>query len=200
LTLPRIGLLGGSFDPPHVAHLALAHSALSHLGLDELRWLPAGLAWQKTRGAAPAEHRRAMVALAIDGEPRFVLDERELRRPGPSYTVDSLRELHAERAAEWFLVIGQDQYANLHTWHQWTALIALATLAVAAREGCAPVPAAPLAAQPHRVTAVPLPRLDVSSSEIRRRIAAGEDIHDMVPAAVARYIDLHHLYRGRPGS
>jgi nicotinate-nucleotide adenylyltransferase len=200
LRVPRIGLLGGSFDPPHRAHLALARTALEHLALDEVRWLPAGLAWQKTRRAAPAAHRRAMVALAIEGEPRFVLDDRELRRAGPSYTSDTLRELHAERAAEWFLVIGQDQYANLHTWHEWEALLPLATLAVASRGGEAPSPDPALAGRAHRVAVLPLPRLDVSSTEIRRRVAAGEDIRDMVPTAVASYIDRHHLYRDRSGS
>lgn len=198
--MPRIGLLGGSFDPPHNGHLALARTALEHLALDEVRWLPVGRQWQKGGSASPAEHRVAMVALAVEREPRFVLDDREVKRPGPSYTVDTLRELAAERAADWFLVVGQDQYANLHTWHRWADLLPLATLAVASRGGADPAPQGPLAAQPHRAVPLPLPRIDVSSSEIRRRVAAGEDIGDMVPAPVARYIALHHLYRGQPGS
>jgi len=200
LGLKRIGILGGSFDPPHDAHLALARSALEHLSLDEVRWVPAGLQWQKTRQPAPAQDRRAMVALAIEGEPRFVLDDRELRRAGPSYTVDTLRELQAGEPAEWFLILGQDQYANLPTWHDWRELLSRATLAVASRNGIVPMPGAALAAVPHRVAALPMPRMDVSATDIRARAAAGQPIDAMVPAAVARYIDLHRLYRGRTGS
>ncbi len=196
--MKRIGLLGGSFDPPHHAHLALAHAALEHLQLDELRWLPAGDPWQKTRRLASAADREAMVRLAIEGEPRFVLDDRELRRSGPSYTVDTLRELQAGEQAEWFLVLGQDQYANLHTWHDWPELLRRVTLAVAARAGIEPAPSKLVAAAPHRMQVVPLPPLAVSATEIRERIAAGRDYTDMVPDAVARYIDRHHLYRGHP--
>jgi len=191
----RIGLLGGTFDPPHNAHLALARSARDHLALDEVRWLPAGLQWQKAQPASPAAHRVAMVALAIDGEPRFVLDDRELRRAGPSYTIDTVRELQAHESAEWFLVIGRDQYINLPTWHEWHELVKRVTLAVASRDGIAPAAPAALAAVPHRVELLPMPRTDVSATEIRRRAAAGEPLDDMVPAPVASYIDRHHLYR-----
>ena len=198
--MKRIGLLGGSFDPPHNAHLALAHAALEHLRLDELRWLPAGDPWQKKRRLASAADREAMVRLAIAGEPRFVLDDRELRRSGPSYTVDTLRELQASEQADWFLVLGQDQYANLHTWHDWPELLQRVTLAVAARAGIEPAPSEPVAATPHRMQLVPLPPMAVSATEIRQRIAAGREYTDMVPEAVARYIDRHHLYRGYPRS
>jgi nicotinate-nucleotide adenylyltransferase len=198
--LKRIGLLGGSFDPPHDAHLALARSALEHLRLDEVRWLPAGLQWQKTQQPATADDRKAMVALAIEGEPRFALDDRELRRAGPSYTIDTLRALQAEEAAEWFWILGQDQYANLPTWHEWRELLRRVTFAVASRDGVAPTPSAALAAVPHRVVALPMPLIGVSATEIRRRAAAGLDIDDMVPAEVARYIGLHRLYRGHTGS
>jgi nicotinate-nucleotide adenylyltransferase len=196
----KIGLLGGTFDPPHHAHLALAHSALDHLGLDEVRWLPAGLQWQKADTPSSAADRRAMVALAIEGEPRFRLDDRELRRSGPSYTIDTVRDLQAHEPAEWFLIIGQDQYANLPTWHEWQALLPGVTFAVASRDGVAPTAPAALAGLPHRVAALPLPRIDVSATEIRRRVAAGEPVDDMVPPTVASYIDRHHLYRGRSGS
>jgi nicotinate-nucleotide adenylyltransferase len=106
----RIGLFGGSFDPVHNAHLALAHSALQALKLDELRWQPAGQPWQKARALTPAVHRQAMIRLAIAGEPRFVLDRIELEREGPSFTLDTVRTLQdQEPQAQWFLIIGQDQ-------------------------------------------------------------------------------------------
>jgi len=197
----RIGLFGGSFDPPHNAHLALAHVALQHLSLDELRWIPAGQPWQKSRELAAPEHREAMVELAIEGEPRFMLERCELRRTGASYTLDTLNELQAATpGVQWFLILGQDQYSRLHTWHGWNELLHKATLAVACRDGDAVQANPQVAGTPHAMLTLPLPRIDVSSTAIREAIAAGRDITDMVPAAVARYIDRHRLYRGHPRS
>ena len=195
----RIGLFGGTFDPVHNAHLALAHAALTHLQLDELRWIPAGQPWQKDREIAPAADREAMVELAIQGEPRFMLERSELQRNGPSYTLDTVRELQAgEPQAQWYLVIGQDQYAGLHTWRGWQELLERVTLAVANRPGASASADPEVMRLAHRPIALPM--MDVSSTEIRRRIAAGQGIDDLVPAAVARYIDQHHLYRGSPRS
>lgn len=197
----RIGLFGGSFDPVHQAHLALARTALHSLQLTELRWVPVGHAWQKERRLAEASHRVAMLhaALQAEQEPRFVIDDCEVRRGGPSYTVETLRELHAaRRGAELFLIIGQDQYAGLHTWHDWTDIVQLATLAVAARADAAVRPGAELAATPHRMVPVPLPAMHVSSTTVRARLARGEPAASLVPAllpvTVAGYIDSHHLY------
>ena len=132
----RVGLFGGSFDPVHNAHLALARAALAELQLDEVRWVPAGQPWQKARALTAAVHREAMLRLALAGEPRFVLDRTEIRRPGPSYTLDTVRELAAAQpGTEWFLIIGHDQYAGLHTWNGWQELLARVTLAVANRPG-----------------------------------------------------------------
>lgn len=197
---PRVGLLGGSFNPPHLAHLALGRTARQALALDELRWLPVGNPWQKAGLALAApEHRLAMLAALLADEPGSVVDDRELRRAGPSYTLDTVRALQAERpeVAEWHLVIGQDQYARFDTWHGWQELLARVSLAVAAREGLtqvAPPPA--LANHPHRLQVLPLPRLDISASAVRRRCAAGEDVRDMVGEAVAGYIARHQLYTG----
>lgn len=198
--MTRIGLYGGSFDPPHHAHLALGRTALEHLKLDELRWVPAGAQPQKARQLAPVADRQAMLAAMIAGEPRFVLEPCELWRAGPSYTIDTVRALQADTPGDWFLVLGQDQYANLHTWRDWQDLVQRVTLAVAARDGVEPAPHPTLAAVPHRIVTLPLPRTDVSSSEVRARIAAGREYTDMVPPAVARYIDRHALYRGPSGS
>lgn len=194
MTARRIGLFGGSFDPPHNAHVALAEAALAALALDSVRWIPAGLAWQKARTLTDGPHREAMVQAAIAGEPRFVLDRIELERAGASYTLDTVRALRArEPGADWVLIIGADQYAGLHTWSHWRELLGLVTLAVANRPGPLPPVSAEVLRFPHRV--VPLPMLDISSTEVRSRVAAGLPIDSMVPPAVARYIDRHGLYR-----
>jgi nicotinate-nucleotide adenylyltransferase len=195
----RIGLFGGSFDPVHNAHLALARIALHELRLDQLRWVPAGNPWQKARHPTPAVHRLAMLRLAIAGEPRFAIDECELKREGPSYTLDTVRELQAATPdAQWFLLIGQDQYRNLHTWFGVQQLLQRVTLVVAQRPGSADDADARVRAAPRVLLA--LPPMDVSATEIRARAAAGQDISSLVPPAVAQYIHQHRLYRGTAGS
>lgn len=202
----RIGLMGGSFDPVHTAHLALARTALSHLSLAQVRWIPVGQPWQKARQLAAPEHRLAMVTLATADEPCFVVDDTEIRRGGPSYTLDTVRELQAREAGsgggsaatEWVLIIGQDQYANLPTWHGWRELIDRVTLAVACRGDQRPRPAPELADTPHRMVELPMPPMTVSSTDIRARLAQGEAADTLAPAmvspAVARYIANHQLY------
>jgi nicotinate-nucleotide adenylyltransferase len=192
----RIGLFGGSFDPVHNAHLALARHALHELALDELLWVPTGQAWHKTRALSAAAHREAMLRLAIDGMPRSRVETCELRRDGPSYTLDTVRELQAARpAAQWFLVIGQDQFAGLHTWHGFAELLQRVTLAVALRPGTPPAADARVLAAARRE--LQLPAMDISSSAIRERVAAGKGIDALVPPSVAQYIDRHHLYSSR---
>jgi nicotinate-nucleotide adenylyltransferase len=197
--LKRIGLFGGTFDPVHLAHVALARSARDDLQLDEVRWVPVGNPWQKARTITAAVHREAMVKLAIEGEPRMRLERIELERAGPSYTLETVRELQArEPGATWFLVIGQDQYAGLHTWNGWRELLGRVVLAVANRPG----PLAPVDPEvlrgPHQ--SVPLAMLDISATDIRARAAAGLDISSLVPPQVARYIDSHRLYAATPRS
>jgi nicotinate-nucleotide adenylyltransferase len=191
------GLFGGSFDPPHLAHLALARAALEQLALDRLVWMPAARSPHKSaQPPAPAADRVAMLRLLTAGEPRFEVDERELHRAGPSYTVDTLRALHAEHpATDWWLVIGQDQYAHFDTWHEWRAILALAGLAVAARDTLAVAPAPGLAGCPHAMRVLALPPLPHSATAARARSAAGQDVAALVGAPVARYIAHHHLYR-----
>ncbi|HNU10274.1 MAG TPA: nicotinate-nucleotide adenylyltransferase [Rubrivivax sp.] len=195
----RLGLFGGSFDPVHRAHLALAEAALDALALDRVLWLPAGQPWQKARAMTPAADRVAMLRLALAGQPRFVLDPRETERCGPSYTLDTVRELRAEHpAARLFLLIGQDQFAGFHTWKGWREILQQLELAVAARPGVEPG-ADPQVLQ-HRWHRLPLPPLAISSTAIRARVAAGEPIDDLVPPEVARYIDRQGLYRAASGS
>ena len=195
----RIGLFGGTFDPVHRAHVALAKTALEQLGLDELRWVPTGHSWQKPDAPAPAADREAMVRLAVEGEPRFRVDVRELRRGGPGYTLETVREMQGEQpGAAWFLVIGQDQYEGLHTWHDWPELLSRVTLAVAQRSGGRPAGAHPDVQRAARHV-VALPMMDVSSTEVRARVAAGLAIDDLVPGAVARYMARHRLYRPGDG-
>ena len=191
--MSRVGLFGGTFDPVHNAHVALARSALDALALQEVRWVPAGQPWQKP-GVSEAPHREAMVRLAIAGESRFVLDRIEIERTGPSYTLDTVRALAAARpGTEWVLLIGADQYAGLHTWNGWRELLGQVTLAVANRPGLQRAPDAEVLRHPHRV--VPLPMLDIAATDIRARVRSGQDISQLVPPAVARYIDSHGLYR-----
>jgi len=194
----RLGMFGGAFDPPHLAHVALARAAVQQLGLDELRVFPTGQAWHKSRTLTSAEHRLAMAALAFGEVARAVVDGRELSRNGPTYTVDTLLELRAEQPdADLFLVIGADQAEALHSWHRGEAILSLATLGVAAR--ARPMPdASPFdtsSLPAGRWQAVELPPMPVSATEIRARVAAGQGIDHLVPDGVARYIDQHYLYR-----
>ena len=190
----HFGIFGGSFDPVHNAHVALARVALAELRLDELLWVPAGQPWQKSRGLTPPADREAMVRLAIADEPRFALSRIELERSGPSYMIDTVRELRAARpGANWFLVIGQDQYAAFHTWQGWQELLGLVTLVIADRPDTTHAVDPQVLAAAH--AAVTLPMMDVSSTDIRGRVMNGQGIADLVPAPVARYIARHHLYR-----
>lgn len=200
--------MGGSFDPVHQAHVALATVALQQLHLDEVRWIPVGQPWQKARQLASAEHRLEMVRLATAHEPRFVVDPIETNRAGPSYTTDTVRSLQQceqgsldTLADRWFLIIGQDQYANFHTWQGWLELIQRVTLAVANRAGQSPQPSSELSAQPHRMVELPLPAMTVSSTDIRAHLARGDAPQILVPTmvsnAVARYIAHHQLYAPR---
>jgi nicotinate-nucleotide adenylyltransferase len=133
--------------------------------------------------------------LTIAGEPRFAIDRREIERQGPSYTLDTVREIGAEQpGAEFFLIIGQDQYAGLHTWHGWQELLGRVVLAVANRPGVTARVHADVIRHPHRV--VPLAMLDIAATDVRAKVARGEALTGLVPVAVERYIDQHHLYAG----
>lgn len=194
----RVGVFGGAFDPPHVAHRALVDAAIGQLGLDELRIVPTGYAWHKASVLSPADHRLAMARLAFADVAKVVVDPRETRRNGPSYTIDTLRELGAALpGAEFFLVIGQDQAAALTTWRDWEEVLRLAIICVAARSDLsgATRPYLPRVELQARFRQLNFPNFPVSATGIRQRLASGQCVAPLVCDAVARYIADHHLYQ-----
>jgi nicotinate-nucleotide adenylyltransferase len=198
----RIGVFGGAFDPPHNAHVALAEAALAQLSLDELRIFPTGQAWHKARGLTAPAHRLAMAERAFGPLPRVVVDPREVQRPGPTYTLDTLHELQRENpSAQLVLIMGADQAAALPRWHGWLEILSIAIISIAHRLESAvssarfdpqTLPGLPAGA---RFEMLDLPPMNTSATDIRARAARGDDITRLVPPAVARYIDRHHLYR-----
>jgi nicotinate-nucleotide adenylyltransferase len=185
-----IGLFGGSFDPVHHGHLIVGQTAAEKLGLEVLRFVPAReQPFKRGRHRTSPQHRAAMLSLATAGTPGFEVELSELQRPGPSYTVDTLRALRErEPGSEFVLLLGADAAADLAAWREADQIPRLARIAVFARPG-SPVPASPW------VTAVvEVPAIDISATEVRRRVARGHTIRYWVPDAVAEYIGKHRLY------
>jgi len=195
---PRLGVLGGSFDPVHLGHLILAQAAVGHLRLDRLLLMPVGVpAHKRGRPLASVEDRIAMLRLAARGNPALRVSTLEARRPGVSFTVETLEALaRAEPEATWHFVMGEDSLREFGTWREPDRILELARLAVVPREGKAR--AAVRAALRRRVTFVPMPAIGISSSEIRRRVARGASVRYWVPDAVLAYLKRHELYRSRP--
>jgi nicotinate-nucleotide adenylyltransferase len=194
-----VGVLGGTFNPPHVGHLACARAARAALGLDVVLLVTALRSPHKEVASDPgAEVRYELCRAAVAGEPGLGVSRVELERPGPSYTVDTLRAMHSERPdSELTLIVGGDMAADLPTWREPAAMLDLAQLAVAERAGSARDLIAErlaLLAEPDRVTYLDMPRVDVSSSMVRERVARGESIDGLVPDAVARLIAERGLY------
>ncbi len=196
--MARIGLLGGTFDPIHQGHLKAAAAALDCADLDEVLLVPAGKPPHKRNTRASARDRLAMSRLAAAGRPGFGVWDWEARRPGPSYTVDTLRAFRAERPAdEPFLVLGWDAARDLRSWRQPEAVLRLAGLVVVARPGLdSPTPEALRAAgiDPDRVTLCLIETPDLAATSIRRRAARHESLDGLVPAPVENYIREHGLY------
>ncbi len=186
----KVGVFGGSFDPVHIGHLVAAEQAAERLGLERVRFVPAGQHPLKTGHHAGAEHRLAMVEAAIRDNPRFVLDPREARRSGPSYTVDTLRALAAESPGDaLFLLLGADATRELSAWRDVPGIAGLATIVALTRPGTPP-PAHPLIARVVEITGI-----DVSATSIREAVRRGESVRYLVPRAVEEYIAGHGLYR-----
>ena len=211
-----IGILGGTFDPIHFGHLRLAEEMLELANLRQIRFIPTGIPPHRNAPQVSAQHRSAMVRLAITDQPAFVLDEREVERTAPCYTVNTLRELRAELGAAQplCLLMGGDAFLQLHTWHEWEQLFGLAHIVVGYRPGftleerihgataelqrhyqqrlCA---VNALSQQPcGGITELAIPKLEISATDIRRRVAEGRTIRYLLPSAVANYIHQHQLY------
>ena len=184
---PTAGILGGTFDPVHNAHLAMARAALEELKLDKILFMPTGAPRYRTPAVASSEHRLAMLRLALADNPSFEIDARELAPGASGYTVDTLKELRLELGGHLplWLLMGADQYAKLDTWHRPEDVKRLARIAVFARPGVA---------LKGNVPVIPMEPMPVSASEIRARAARGEDIAELVPPAVASYVARHRLY------
>ena len=197
----RLGVFGGAFDPPHLAHVALAQAALAQLALDALHIVPTGQAWHKARRLSAAADRLAMTRLAFAGLERVVVDEREIQRAGPSFTVDTLGALQVEYpGANLYLILGADQVAALPNWHRWQEVLKIAIICIADRAYYTGAEDAfnPELQAAHPVVTLQLPLMPVSATDIRQQIASADpgspDWHGLVPEPVASYIEHHRLY------
>lgn len=195
--LPRIGLLGGSFDPVHEAHVALALAALQHLKLTGVQFIPAAQPWQRRPLQASETQRLAMLRLALAGHAGLSINTSELDRGGPTYTIDTVSAL--PQNARYIWVLGADQLANFCTWRDWQGIVERVGLAVAQRPGSPlQVPAALLewlAQHQSHIEELPFEPRPVSASDIRARQARGDSLEGLVAPAVAQYIKTQNLYR-----
>lgn len=207
-----IGIYGGTFDPIHYGHLRPALEIVQTLGLGQMRFIPARTPPHRSTPAATAEQRLAMLRLAIDGQTQFVADDRELRRPGPSYMVDTLRSLRADLPGQPLgLVLGLDAFLGLPSWNRWEQIATLAHLLITRRPGSHPEWPAPLAGLVHermaqdpgelaqdtagRLLLLDTIQLDISATAIRAQIAVGGDPRFLLPDTVLDYIRREGLYR-----
>lgn len=197
LNRPRWGIFGGTFDPPHCGHLVAAEAVRDQLGLDRVILMVAGEPWQKTDSRpdlSPGDLRLEMVRALVEGNDRLVAGDDEVRRPGPTYTVDTLRALRAAHPdVDFFLVLGADAAANIGTWRDPGDVLALSTLVIVTRTGSTPTLSVPPAGA--RIEVVEMNPVDVSSTSIRAAVAHGRRPVGTTDSVV-RVIDRHGLYRG----
>jgi nicotinate-nucleotide adenylyltransferase len=191
---PRVGVMGGTFDPIHHGHLVAASEVSHRFALDEVLFVPTGEPWQKGgRQVSPAEDRYLMTVVATASNPRFSVDRVDIDRPGPTYTVDTLRDLHARMPdAELFFITGADALAQILSWHKVDELFELAHFVGVTRPGYelgdAHLPRG-------AVSLVEVPAMAISSSECRDRVAEGRPVWYLVPDGVVQYISKRRLYR-----
>ena len=193
---PKVGLLGGSFNPIHKAHIKLALSALEQLPLAHVELLPAGQPWQKDNLSVSAEHRLAMLKIAAEGHPKIFFNTMEIERDGPTYTIDTVRQL--DPAIDYYWLMGTDQLQNFTTWHGWQEIMQTLTLVVAKRpDYSSEIPAEMLAAQVigKEIIQIDFDEIDISSTEVRQRLRNHQDVSDYIHPEVLRYIKEHQLYQ-----
>ncbi len=196
MALKKIGLLGGSFDPVHRAHILLANAALSQLELDQVQLLPAADPWQRKPLNASATHRLAMVELAIQGHNGLTANAAEIMRGGKTYTIDTLQNM--PRTAQYFWILGADQLENFCTWYRWEDIVAYVHLVVARRPGSTVITPAPLAwlldTLKKPLIEVPFEPIAISATQIRSLLKAGQPTDAMLDPKVLEYIQQHNLY------
>ena len=197
----RCGILGGTFNPPHLGHLICAQEAYLQLKLDRVTLIPARIPPHKPVDDEPGpEHRLELCRVAVGNDDRFDVSDVEIMREGPSYTVDTLELLHSrEPESELFLIVGGDIAAGLRSWRDPERVLSLATLAVAGRRGTSRAEvddALSGISGGERAQFFQMPTISIASTALRRRVRAGEPIRYYVPDAVVSYIDRHRLYGG----
>ena len=205
-TVLRLGVFGGAFDPPHRAHVALVAAAIAQLQLDRVQVLPTGQAWHKPRQLSAAADRLAMTRLAFEPLPQVTVDDREIIRAGPSYTIDTLQALQREYPhAQLYLLIGDDQRRSLPSWHQIGEIGRIAIICAAGRDMAvrawnqdsdAPESFPPISdTLQARMCSLEMPLMPHSATDIRALAATEQALTGLVSPAVERYIHEHHLYR-----
>jgi nicotinate-nucleotide adenylyltransferase len=195
----RLGVMGGTFDPIHHGHLVAASEVQVRFDLDHVAFVPSGQPWQKEgRDVSPAEHRYLMAVIATASNPRFWVSRVDIDRPGPTYTIDTLRDLRASHPdAELFFITGADALEQILSWKDIDELFELARFVGVTRPGYdlsdAHLP-------PDAVRLVEVPAMTISSSDCRQRVATGRPVWYLVPDGVVQYIAKHRLYRGEPAT
>lgn len=192
----RIGVMGGTFDPIHHGHLVAASEVRAWYNLDEVIFVPTGQPWQKSgREVSPAEDRYLMTVIATASNPHFTVSRVDVDRGKPTYTIDTLRDLHADRpGSEFFFITGADALAQILTWHDAEKVFELAHFVGCTRPGTRIDSATLHGLPPDRVTIIEVPALAISSSECRQRAEAGEPVWYLVPDGVVQYIAKRGLY------
>jgi nicotinate-nucleotide adenylyltransferase len=198
--MARVGILGGTFNPPHIGHLVCAQEAHDQLDLDVVTLMPVHTPPHKEAGGDPGvEHRLELCRMLVAHDERLAVSRLEADRPGPSFTVDTLTELHDGSPGDALIfIVGGDMARSLPSWREPERILELSTLAVAEREGVGRTDIAETLAPLHgadRVVFFDMPRIDVSSTRVRERVAAGRPVRYLVPDAVERYIAAQGLYR-----